>query len=320
MPLDHYISQVHLKKFNSPALGDRMHAVRKSDLKTFTPNSRVVCVVNDGSTNAYLLEDRAIEGFLEAIEPKYNSALEKLAAQKIDQECIYTIAGFVAYVTSCSPAGMRIHSGPLKSTVETTATMMEAAGMLPSPPPELAGASLTELLQNGTVQVKIDAKYPQAIGISTILERTATFGNFKWEILLNDFEDSPFFTSDFPAAIEKTDDPRILNRIVPLSPNVALRIRPDLSLDRGQTDFSFKNFGFHARRIRRQEVMNLNCLIVRCAEDMIFYRDDRPWAQPFIAKNRHYRIEPHTHELRTAEGALLISTQKVIVRSTTVAN
>ena len=314
MPLDHYISQVHLKRFNSPALGDRMYAVRKSDLKAFTPNSKAVCVINDGSTNAYLLEDRAIENFLETIGPKYNSALEKLAAQKIDQECIYTIAGFVAYVISCSPAGMRIHSEPLKSTVETTAAMMDRAGLLPPPPPELAGASLTELLQKGAVEVKIDAKYPQAIGISSILKRTAAFGNFKWEILLNDFDDSPFFTSDFPAAIEKTDDPRILNRIVPLSPNLALRIRPDLSLDREKADFLFRNFGFRARRASRQEVVNLNCLLVRCAEEMVFYRDEHPWVQPFIAKNRHYRIEPHTHELRTAEGTLLISTQRVIVR------
>jgi hypothetical protein len=320
MPLDHYISQVHLKKFNSPALGDRMYAIRKSDQKTFTPNSRAVCVVNDGSTNAYLLEDRAIENFLETIEPKYSSALEKLTAQKIDQECIYTIAGFVAYVISCSPAGMRIHSGPLKSTVETTAAMMEAAGMLPPPPPELAGASLTELLQKGAVRVKIDAKYPQAMGINSILERTATFGNFKWEILLNDFGDSPFFTSDFPAAIEKTNDPRILNRIVPLAPSLALRIRPDLSIERGHADFSFRNFGFHTRHISRQEVINLNCLIVRCAEDMVFYRDDHPWILPFIAKNRHYRVVPHTHKLRTAEGTLLISTQRVIAGSADDAN
>lgn len=120
------------------------------------------------------LEDRAIENFLETIEPKYNSALEKLADHKVDQECIYTIAGFVAYVISCSPAGMRIHSGPLKSTVETTAAMMDAAGLLPPSPPELAGASLTELLQQGAVQVKIDAKYPQAMGISSILERTGS--------------------------------------------------------------------------------------------------------------------------------------------------
>ena len=41
MPLDHYIPQVHLKKFYSPVLGERMYAIRKSDLKCFTPNNRV---------------------------------------------------------------------------------------------------------------------------------------------------------------------------------------------------------------------------------------------------------------------------------------
>jgi hypothetical protein len=101
------------------------------------------------------------------------------------------------------------------------------------------------------------------MGISSILERTATFGNFKWGIVLNDFGHSPLFTSDFPAAIEKTDDARILKRFVPLAPNLALRIRPDLSLDRGQADFSFRNFGFRTPRVSRQEVMNLICLIVR---------------------------------------------------------
>src|SRR5206468_3893031 len=122
--------------------------------------------------------------------------------------------------------------------------------------------------------------------ISSILKLTATFGNFKWEILHNEFQNSPFFTSDYPAAIEKTADPRMLNRILPLAPHLALRIRPDLSVDRGQADFSFKNFGYRARRLNRQEVMKLNCLIVRCAEDIVFYRDDHPWVQPFIAKNR----------------------------------
>ena len=124
--LDHYVSQVHLKKFYSPVLGERMYAIRKSDLKCFTPNSKGVCGIHDGSTNAYLREDRAIEEFLKTIEPNYNSALEKLIAGKIDGDCIYTISGFVAYVTTCSPGGMRIHSGPLKSTVEVAAAVMDA--------------------------------------------------------------------------------------------------------------------------------------------------------------------------------------------------
>src|SRR4030042_695214 len=117
MPLDHYVPQVHLRKFYSPALGTRMYAVRKSDLKVFTPRSEDVCRIMDGSTNAFLLKDRAIEDFLKTIEPKYNAALDKLIAGKIDNTCIYTIAGFVAFVISFSPAGMRIGSGALKSTV-----------------------------------------------------------------------------------------------------------------------------------------------------------------------------------------------------------
>jgi hypothetical protein len=116
--LDHYVPQVHIRRFYSPALGERVYAIRKSDLKRFTPNSKGVCGVNDGSTNPYLVEDRAVEDFRRTIEPSYDSAVDKLATETIDQQCIYTIAGFVASVISCSPAGMRIHSGPLKSSVE----------------------------------------------------------------------------------------------------------------------------------------------------------------------------------------------------------
>jgi hypothetical protein len=312
MPLDHYVSQVHLRRFYSPALGNRMYAIRKTDLKAFTPDSQSVCRIMDGSTNAYLREDRAVEEFLKTIEPNYNAALDKLIAGNIDQECIYTIAGFIAYVITCSPAGMRTQSGPMKDVVETEYSIIEAQGLLPPPPPELAGASLTELLRSGAVKVTIDPKYPQAIGISSILRFTALFGNFKWEVLRNDFNDSPFFTSDFPAAIEKTNNPRIVNRIVPLAPNLALRVKPDITLARRPSDFSFSNFDYCTHKIGRAELVKLNSLIVRCAEETVFYRDDHPWVQPFIAKNRHYRIEPQTQKISVRSGTLHISTLRVV--------
>jgi hypothetical protein len=292
-----------------------MYAIRKADLKTFTSGSQAVCRIMDGSTNAYLRKDRAIEDFLKTIEPNYNTTLDKLSAGAIDDKCIYTIAGFVAYIIACSPAGMRIHSGPLKSTVETTAAILEAQGSLPPPPAQLGGASLTELLANGTIEVSIDPKYPQAIGINTILKSTATFGNFKWEILHNDVADNPFFTSDFPVAIETTDDPRILNRIVPLAPTLALRIMPDLTLDRAQSDFSFSNFGHRSRKVGRDEIVRLNRLIVRCAEETVFYRDDHSWIPLFVSRNRHYRIEPHTSTLPTPTGKLLVSTLRIVAIS-----
>lgn len=315
MPLDHYVSQVHLRKFYSPILGDRMYAIRKSDLKRFKPNSKVVCAIHDGSTNAYLREDREIEKFLEKIEPHYNSALKKLAANEVDSDCIYTISGFVAYVVTCSPCGMRVLSGPLESVVKTTAVLMEDMGMLLPPPAGLGGASLTELLRSGAVKFAVDPKYPQAIGIETIMQHTARFGNSKWEILRNGFTDNPFFTSDFPAAIEKSEDPRVLSRIVPLAPDLAIRIRPDPTIERDKMDLSFANFGCRIHYASRAEVLHINRLIVQCAEETVFYRDDRPWVYPFVVKNRQYRIEPFTLEMPAPKGTYMISTQKIVANA-----
>ena len=99
MALDRYVSQVHLKRFYSPGLGGKlMHAIRKTDLCYFTPNSAAVCRIEDGNTSPFLQEERAIEEFLRGIEPKYNPSVEKLSTNSIDYECIYTIAGFVSYI------------------------------------------------------------------------------------------------------------------------------------------------------------------------------------------------------------------------------
>ena len=312
MALDHYISQVHLRTFYSPALGERLYAVRKRDHRAFTARSEALCRIEDGSTNAYLAHDRVIEDFLKTIEPKYNATVAKLAAGNIDHEDVYVIAGFAAYVGTCSPAGMRIHSGPLKSILESSALALDAVEAFPPPPESLGGASLTKLLQTGKLKIAIDPKYPQAIGIANILSMTAMFGNFQWEILQNNIDDSPFFTSDFPVAIEDTDDPRVLNRIVPLTPYLAVRILPNIKLDREQCDFTFAHFDCRVRKIGRRELTAVNRLLVRCAEHLVFYRDDHPWVQPFIRRNSTYRIEMQTQELPQPSGAILWSRQRIV--------
>jgi hypothetical protein len=311
VPLDHYVSQVHLKNFASPDLGNLIYAIRKRDLRAFTPTAQSVCRIEEGSTNSYLREERAVEEFLKGIEPRYNVALAKLATDDIDPECVYVIGGFVAYVLTCSPAGMRIQSGPLRNAVEETGRVLDAQGSVPAPPPVLGGQSLTELLSTGKVRVEIDPKYPQAIGITTILAHTLTFGNFTWDILVNQFDDSPFFTSDFPVAIEQTTDPRILNRIAPLSPCLAIRIRPDPSIDREHADFSFVGFRRTIRKLSRQEVMSINRLIVRCAETTVFFRDNHAWVPNFVKKNAGFRIEPKTRRIPYGTGTLLWNTQEI---------
>src|SRR4029077_16902489 len=86
MALDHYVSQVYLKNFYSPALDGLVYAIRKSDLKRFPTKSQDVCRIEEGSTNAYLTKDRAIEEFLKEVEPRYNASLceaSKVPAREI---------------------------------------------------------------------------------------------------------------------------------------------------------------------------------------------------------------------------------------------
>lgn len=282
-----------------------MYAIRKNDLKSFTPNAESVCRIENNSTNSYLREDRLVEEFLKGIEPKYNMAVARIASGDINSECIYVIAGFVAYVLTCSPASMRIQSGPLKSIVEDTTILLDSKGEFPTPPPILGGKNITELLKNGELYINIDHKFPQAFGIASIRSITSNFGNFKWDILINPFDDTPFFTSDFPVAIEKSDDIRILNRIVPLTPNLAIRICPDLSIDRNRVDFSFSEFGYSIHKLNRKAVANINQLIVRCAETTVFFRDDYKWVFRFVKKNAGFRIEPRTKKTPHGNGNLL---------------
>ena len=102
--------------------------------------------------NEYLLKDRIIEEFLKTIEPNYNAAIAEVFTGKPSRDTVYAIAGFAAYVTSCSPAAMRLHAGPLRSTVEATGKILNSSGEIPRAPEALGGKSYTELIENGDIQ------------------------------------------------------------------------------------------------------------------------------------------------------------------------
>jgi hypothetical protein len=311
MALDHYVSQVHLKRFYSPDLDDLMYAIRKSDLKRFTPKAQDVCRIDEGNTNDYLVEPRAIEEFLKSVEGRYNSAVSVLEAGKPDKETIYVIAGFASYVLTCSPAAMRINSEPLQANLKATAKILETIEKLPPPPSTLGGKDFADLIESGKVKFEIDPKFPQAIGVSNVLQRVAMFGNFSWEVLINEHNDCPFFTSDFPTALEKTSDVRVLNRVFPLTPTLAIRIQPDINIDHDSVDYEFRHFSSQRRKVTRREAIDINRLLVQSAEDTVFFGDDQTWVANFIEKNRNFRIESETIEIPQPRGVMLWSRQAI---------
>jgi hypothetical protein len=311
MALDHYVSQVHLKQFYSPSLGELMYATKKSDLKSFQCNSKSVCRIEGNSSNSYLTNDRAIEEFLRGVEPKYDESVAKLRNGNVDAECIAVVSGFAAFVACCAPAAMRMHIAPFENLVTSEAAILDRRGLLPRAPAILGNKTLTELLAEGSARIDVDQKYPQAIGISTITGRVAFWGNSAWEILCNRDSGDPFFTSDYPIALEARNA-RFANWIVPLSPDLAIRIIPDVSLSRTTPDLSFAKFSYVRRSPSRSELIEINRLIVKSAEDIVFYRDASAWIPNFIAKNRHYRIEVVTERIPYGTGFLNIATQRIV--------
>ena len=311
MPLDHYVSQVHLRKFYSPQLGNRTFAIRKADLHEFTPDASSVCRMQDGSTNVYLREPRLVEEFLKGIEPKYNDAVARVVDDSFDAECIYVLSGFIAYVSTCSPAGMRLQSEALRMAVEETARKVDGAGEMLAPPKELGGASFVELLDREVLKVGVDAKYAQGIGIAQILKIAASFGNASWDVLINEYDDNPYFSSDFPVAVEPAPESHVVQRIVPLSPHVALRIRPRIE-PRSRHDFSYRGFRRRTVRVSRENVRTVNRDIVRSAEELVFFRDQAEWVKPFVAKNAFFRVQTRSERIPTGQGTILWSKLQVV--------
>lgn len=311
MALDHYVSQVHLRQFYSPSLGNAFYIIKKNDLKKFHQSSAAVCRIEENSTNKHLENERAIEEFLKEVEPNYPSSIEEISKGIIGQKSIYTIAGFIAYVNTCSPAAMRMQSAPLKATIEESSKMMEKMDDFPNAPESLGGKSLSELIDDGTIGVKIDPKYPQAIGIAQILLIVQALGNSYWEILHNEIDGSPFFTSDFPICAEETADLRITNKIVPLSPNIAVRIVPNIDFKRDDGEFKFEHFRWSKKKLTRNQVMHINRLIVRCAETMVIFKEDEPWVEAFVKKNAKFRLETNITKIPAGNGSLILARQEI---------
>jgi len=296
MALDHYVSQVHLKRFYSPELNGLMYAHRKTDLKQFTPNAKSVCRIDEGNTNDFLKDPRAVEIFLKKVEGKYNSALSSFISGKVDEEHIYALAGFTAYILSCSPAAMRVNSTPLEHLLETTAKHLDGQNKIPEPPDVFKGKNIMEMLSSGEIFFDIDPKFPQAIGVAHIIDKVVRLGNYRWEFLMNENEDCPFFTSDFPVVHESSNFFNLPNLIVPLSPNSAIRIVQRENNHIETQDANFAWFSTQRKKIKRNEAIAINRLIIRSAEETVFCRDNWPWVLDFIKKNRNFRTGVKSHK------------------------
>lgn len=311
MALDHFVSQVHLRNFYAKELNSRkMFAFRKVSGEAFLCGSEDVCRIDEGSTNPFLSEPRSLEDFLKGIEPGYNTACDRLATGQFNAQDAQVVAGFAAFVIGCSPTAMRLGSASLGGLALAELLLLDRMGEIDPPPPEMGSNSLPDLLRSGKLYVTTDSKFPQALGISNIIDLAHAFTTFHWEILLNqNTERSPFLTSDFPAAIEDGQS-NLINRIIPLRPDLALRIIPQIR-PKGYINLK-SDFRFRILRISPSEVTLVNRQIVRCAEHLIFSSVKRAWVARMVIQNSKSRMELNNTRTEKSTGFLLLHSLSIV--------
>ena len=200
-------------------------AMRKKDQSTFTPLPRDVCRTEDGSTNLYLTENRAVETFLEGIEPAYEPCLARVASGELDWQSRQVFAGFLAYVQTYSPTALRMFDPPIRAMLERTMKILEDSGEvapidIPSLP-DWHGKTLSQLRKEGKVKLDIDLRMPQAMATTQLLRIQHALAASDVTIL-KPRGSNRFLTSDFPSVILFHYQNKYAQRFLPISPKFGL--------------------------------------------------------------------------------------------------
>lgn len=305
MALDHYVSQVHLKQFLRQTDKKLLNAARKSDLSVFTPRPRDVCRVEDGSTNKYLTDNRAVEDFLKEIEPAYEPCLARVFAGELNWKSRQVFSGFLAYIQTYTPAALRMFDPMTRAMLERTVRLLEESGELePIDLPELPdwhGKTMSQLTKEGKVKLNIDLRMPQAMATTQLLKVRQSLASSDVTIL-KPAGSSRFLTSDFPSVILAHHQNKFAQRFLPLSPKLGIVFHTHTSIeDREEVNHRFIEIG--ARRTQ-----NINDEIIKAAEDLVFSTHKYPWLFDKVKMFRKFRVESVTETV----GPLILSQQRSV--------
>ncbi|MEX0969524.1 MAG: DUF4238 domain-containing protein [Paracoccaceae bacterium] len=287
MPLDHYVSKVHLKQFlgNSGTL--LLNAIRKSDGKIFTPRTKDICRELDGNTNPYLAYDRAVEEFLKSIEPAYEPCLSRVSKDELDWQSRKVFAGFLAYIGIYTPAALRMSDTPTRAMLEREVEILEKQGMFSDlePPalPEFQSKAPSQLLKEGLIKFEIDPKHQQALATLGLMEITEKLANCDVTIVVPR-GNGRFLTSDFPSVILEYVENKYAQQFLPLSPKIGLVFHTHTFEAAGDPRHQVYKIG-------SKMVQKINNEIIKAAEDLVFSSRNHQWLRSVVNEFKDFRTE-----------------------------
>jgi Protein of unknown function (DUF4238) len=223
MSQDHYVAQTYLSAFIHPQTG-RLHAYSKRDSRYFVPSTGSVCkTMNWDQTPKFLSPPDALGRWLKIFEPPWASVVAKLeASHDLAPDDKYVIAGYWAYLSTCTPTWRRVAVALQQHDLDTIYVDRFTAHAQTHPDEFPKAADYLPLLREGKLTPEIDKNFPKALVITQLLRHQSCLYHEAWEVIWND-TDELFLTSDNPSCLDyQYGNPIRAARYLPVTPRLAV--------------------------------------------------------------------------------------------------
>jgi len=198
---DHYVSQTYLRHFASPK-GYLVPYYKNAQVVAGKPKrTKSICFETEGDTNKYFDNPRLLDEFLPAFENPWKNNIAKLENGVFDANTKFELAGYIAFLRSCSPTAKRLGQRMIAGALEPVAyeiglSNLDKADYL-SDEHKLA---LRNAFEKREIEIKIDREFAHAQGMRALIGMLYRYYCSHWLVLINE-TNIPFITSDNPAIL-----------------------------------------------------------------------------------------------------------------------
>jgi hypothetical protein len=224
---DHYVSKTYLGHF-AGTNGYLVPYYKNAQIVIGKPKRpKSICFETEGDTNKYFRNPRLLDELLPVFENPWKNNIVRLENGFIDANTKFELAGYIAFLRSCSPTSKRCIQGTVTGLVKGPSNLIDKADFL-SDDKKL---SLLNEFQKIEKENNKDREFAHAMGIRALIGVLYQYYCSHWLVLINK-TDIPFITSDNPAILYYQDSQQQAGLIyVPLKPYLALLITPNLDID-----------------------------------------------------------------------------------------
>lgn len=299
MAKDHYVAQTYLRQFSINGRNGFVNVVWKQNLQSPKVKSvSSVCYEKNGSDNYYFPDNpRVVEDYLKLYELRWAECVQKVSRGTYTDETKSLMAGYFAYLRTCTPTAMRLGSEGYIDFVKHFYDKLEEKEY--SNPDSKYRDVIETIRKHGGTKIEVDKKYPAAIGVTNLINIQSVIARSPWIVFKNETS-MPFVTSDNPVCLQYYDV-KFADFYCPITPWLAIVIHPLRENEEAGPD--------HIGSFKPEGVEKMNRLVVQSAEDLVIC-NDLSGTEGLVREFQNWRVELRKIKIPSGNGHVIIHQQK----------